>query len=98
MRSDWGMDESADMPSRTLKTPEQVKADFHRKGLSVAKWAQQHKVTPQMVYEILSGSERRTCLRGQSHRVAVLLGLKQGELLPAGDTSSMNVVPDRIAA
>ena len=83
-------------PLPGVKTPAEVKAEFARKGISVSKWAQQHKVHRQLVYEILSG--RIACLRGESHRVAVLLGLKQGEITPANDTSSMNVVADRIAA
>jgi gp16 family phage-associated protein len=81
----------------SLKTAAQVKAEFAERGVSVAKWAKQHKVHRQLVYEILSG-RNRACLRGQSHRVAVLLGLKHGQLSDLEDTSAMNAVPDRIAA
>jgi gp16 family phage-associated protein len=63
-----------------LKKPEDVRADFDRKGISIAAWARQHGVNRTLVYEILAGSPRRSCRRGQSHRVAVLLGLKDGVL------------------
>lgn len=63
-----------------LKTPEQARAEFERKGLSISAWARQRGVPASLVYEILRGNPRRRCLRGQSHRVAVLLGIKDGEL------------------
>ena len=69
--------------SRPLKTPAQARAEFVRKGVSIAAWARDNKVQPNLVYEILRGSSRRRCLRGQSHRVAVLLGIKAGELAGA---------------
>lgn len=59
------------------KTREQVRAEFEHRGVSLAGWARQHKVSASLVYEILRNPKRR-CMRGQSHRVAVLLGLKQG--------------------
>lgn len=63
-----------------LKTPAQARAEFERRGLSIAAWAGQNGVHANLVYEILAGNPRRRCLRGQSHRVAVLLGLKLGEI------------------
>ena len=66
-----------------IKTPAQVRAEFERKGLSVAAWARKNKLNPSLVYEILRGAEHRRCLRGQSHRAAVLLGIKDGELSEA---------------
>lgn len=64
---------------RTLKTPAQAKAELAHKGLSVASWARAHKVGRSLVYEILAG--RKKCLRGDSHKVAVLLGMKAGEIV-----------------
>jgi len=64
---------------RTLKTPDQARADFERRGLSIAAWARAHKVGRSLVYEILAG--RKKCLRGDSHKVAVLLGMKAGEIV-----------------
>lgn len=68
-----------------LKTPAQARAEFERKGLSISAWARQHGVHANLVYEILRGNARRRCLRGQSHRVAVLLGIKDGELPTAAN-------------
>jgi len=79
-----------------LKTPEAVRAEFERKGISIAEWARQHSVSRTLVYEILAGSQRRTCRRGQSHRIAVLLGIKAGELVTSA--KALNVTPDRAAS
>jgi len=63
----------------TLKTPAQARAEFDRRGQSISAWARQHKVGRSLVYEILAG--RKKCKRGASHKVAVLLGLKLGEIV-----------------
>lgn len=65
------------------RTPAEAKAEFARKGLSIRAWALKHNLPPTLVYEILRGNERRRCLRGASHRAAVLLGIKDGELAEA---------------
>jgi gp16 family phage-associated protein len=64
------------------KTKAHVKAreKFSRTGLSISDWAQQHGFNRSLVYEVLAG--RKKCHRGDSHRIAVMLGIKQGELLP----------------
>ena len=62
-----------------LKTHKQARAEFDRKGISIASWAREHRVSRSLVYEILAG--RKKCNRGASHRVAVLLGLKAGEIV-----------------
>ena len=87
--------------TKRLKTPEQARAEFERRGLSIAAWAGQNGVHANLVYEILAGNPRRRCLRGQSHRVAVLLGLKAGELggsPNASNDGSPSVKPTRRAA
>src|SRR5574337_2100334 len=60
------------------RTPEQARAEFERRGVSIAAWARDHGVSRSLVYEILAG--RKKCHRGDSHRIAVLLGLKDGTL------------------
>jgi gp16 family phage-associated protein len=72
------------------KTAAQVRAEFAKCGLSVASWSRDHGFHPSLVYEILNGNERRRCLRGKSHRVAVLLGMKHGELV--SESSAVNAV------
>ncbi len=49
---------------------------FHRSGKSVKDWADAHGFSPSLVYGILAG--KHPCHRGQSHKVAVLLGIKDG--------------------
>ena len=64
---------------KKLKSLEQARAEFERKGMSIAAWARQHKVGRSLVYEVLAG--RKKCKRGDSHKVAVLLGIKHGEIV-----------------
>lgn len=59
-----------------LRTGEQVRDEFHRRGLSISEWARSRGYSAQLVYQVLAG--RKRCLRGQSHAIAVTLGLKEG--------------------
>jgi len=61
------------------KTREQVKEEFARKGVSIREWALANGFSPKLVYEILANPVR-VCKRGQSHKIAVRLGLKKGEI------------------
>ncbi len=66
-----------------LKTRKQIREEFARKGWSYTGWARSHRYTPNLVIEIINDSDtnpRRKCLRGESHNVAVQLGLKEGEI------------------
>ena len=62
-----------------VRTSSEVRAEFARKGLSIAGWARKHGFGRSLVYEVLSG--RKKCHRGQSHKIAVLLGMKDGEIV-----------------
>lgn len=62
--------------SRLAKTPDEVRADLDRRGKSVREWAREHGFSDRIVYEVLRG--RLKGRRGQTHKVAVLLGLKDG--------------------
>lgn len=59
-----------------LRTPAEVRAELERKGVSIAAWATANGFNPNLVHEILSG--RRNPTYGQSHNIAVKLGLKAG--------------------
>lgn len=65
--------------SKAIRTPEEVRADFQRKGLSISAWAKEHGFGRATVHAVLSG--RLAGRIGQSHRVAVLLGIKDGEII-----------------
>lgn len=51
-----------------------AKEGFHLRGESVAAWALRHGFSAHTVYQVLSG--KSLAVRGDSHRVAVALGLK----------------------
>lgn len=51
-----------------------VKRQFYDEGVSVVDWARQHGFDVHLVYGVLSGRSRAS--RGESHRIAVALGLK----------------------
>lgn len=59
-------------------TIDDVRAEFKKRGISVSEWARLRGVSAQLTYQILAG--RKVGLRGQSHEIAVLLGLKPGLL------------------
>ena len=59
-----------------LRSLEEIDRVFDRRGVSKADWAREHGIRPGVVYEIFS--RRSSCKRGEAHRAAVLLGLKEG--------------------
>ena len=61
-----------------LRTAEEVRAEFQRKGVSISSWAQANNFSTNLVFEVLSG--RKKCTRGQTHNIAVKLGMKEGEI------------------
>lgn len=65
------------MEKKTRRSPQQVQAWFHENGISVAEWSARHGFSPVLVYAVMKG--KRKCLRGESHRIAVMLGLKGAE-------------------
>lgn len=59
-----------------LRTPEEVKKLFEYHGVSISAWARENGFSTQLVYRVLNG---KSAMRlGQSHRIAVKLGLKKG--------------------
>lgn len=66
-----------------LKTRQQVREEFSRKGWSYSAWARKYNYSTSLVLDILKDNDanpRRKCLRGESHNIAVQLGLKEGEV------------------
>lgn len=59
-------------------SPNQVRQVFENSGISIAEWARVKGFSAQLVYRVLSGKHRAT--RGQSHRIAVELGIKLGNI------------------
>lgn len=71
------------MKPRTLKTPQDVKEEFLRTGTSSAEWARVHGFDPATVNQVINGRNAGT--RGVGHKIAVLLGLKDGVILSQED-------------
>lgn len=61
---------------KKLKTVEEVREDFRIRGISISQWARQHRLSEAIVSGVLRGEKKG--LRGESHRAAVLLGIKDG--------------------
>ncbi|WP_409302195.1 DNA-binding protein [Pseudomonas sp. KCJK8993] len=62
----------------TEQACQEARARLARQGISARDWAQQHTFNPSTVYAVLNGQKK--CLRGEAHRAAVLLGIKDGEI------------------
>lgn len=62
------------LKSACQRSPTEAQQWFVDQGLAVSDWAISRGFNPALVYAVLHG--RRKCLRGQSHRIAVALGLK----------------------
>lgn len=61
-----------------MKTSEQVRADFRQNGVTVNAWAKKHGFRPQAVSLVINGKLK--CYYGNAHKIAVLLGLKAGDV------------------
>jgi gp16 family phage-associated protein len=60
----------------TEQACQEARARLASQGISAKDWAEQHDFTPSTVYAVLNGQKK--CLRGEAHRAAVLLGIKDG--------------------
>ncbi|KVD99668.1 hypothetical protein WI91_02415 [Burkholderia vietnamiensis] len=67
----------------SLKSLEEVRAEFDRHGISVASWAKKHGIPRNIVIGILKGKLKGK--RGHAHNAAVLLGLKEGVVTEKDD-------------
>lgn len=64
--------------TKPVITPDEAKADFVRRGITIKEWCDKHNVNYQTARDILNG--RIKGRSGEAHRVAVLLGVKDGVL------------------
>ncbi|OQW42102.1 MAG: hypothetical protein A4S12_06950 [Proteobacteria bacterium SG_bin5] len=60
-----------------------VRARFHAHGVNASEWARRQGYPVKLVHQVLSG--RRSCRRGQSHQIAVALGIKDGPIAEAAE-------------
>jgi len=57
-------------------TPEQAREALNRRGMSIAEFSRKHDLNKNLVSDLLNG--RIKGRRGEAHRAAVLLGIKDG--------------------
>lgn len=56
-------------------TPQQVKQNFNQNGVTFSDWAKSRGFDRNKVYMVLNGANKGK--RGEGHRIAVALGIKQ---------------------
>lgn len=61
-----------------MKTIGQVKEELNRRGETVAHWARKHNFSIDHVRAVLRGKAKGRW--GESHKIAVILGIKDGEI------------------
>lgn len=66
---------------------------FRLHGISITKWARHHGFPPAQVYAVLGQRTRGD--RGDAHRIAVALGIKDGVVLPPG--AGLDLKPSNVA-
>lgn len=63
--------------STQMKTLEQAKAEFNKRDENVAQWARKNGFDPEHVRAVLYGRAKGKW--GESHKIAIKLGLKNNE-------------------
>lgn len=71
--------------SEKLTDTTRAKSLFELSGASIAEWARVRGFSAGLVYQVLQG--KRKCMRGQSHLIAIALGLKRGRQLNMDELS-----------
>lgn len=64
--------------SSSVRTPEEARQALKESGISITQWALSNGFSPNLVFEVLSG--RKKAIRGQAHKIAVKLGIKNGTI------------------
>lgn len=57
-----------------LKSKNQIKNEFRDKGITFSDWARKNNFSVELVYRVLKMN--RIPIRGESHKIAVKLGIK----------------------
>lgn len=70
------MQSSMSKAPRPLRTAQEVKKDFERRGITINQWARENGFWPAQVHQLLTGKSKGRY--GAAHRIAVRLGMKDG--------------------
>lgn len=68
------------MARKTPLTPDQVRQKFHNAGMTLTQWARDNGFPRQAVYRVMAGQDKARF--GQSHAIAIGLGLKLADDQP----------------
>ena len=60
-----------------MKTAQEVKDEFRKKGITFNAWARDKGFSPIAVHKVIHGKTK--CWYGNGHKIAVMLGMKDGE-------------------
>lgn len=71
-----------------VRSGQQVIEEFQTQGVAIADWARQHGFNPSLVYQVLKG--KHVPMRGESHKIAVALGMKRGTLSQTSITQNFS--------
>lgn len=72
-------------PPTFVRDLQQIRSTIEESGVSIAEWARANGFSTGLVYQVLEG--RRQCVRGQSRKIAIALGLRSGEALDVSELS-----------
>lgn len=67
------------MKAQKLRTPQEIRAEWLRKGLGQNDWARRHGFKPATVCQVMNG--KNSGARGTGHKIAVMLGIKDGVII-----------------
>jgi gp16 family phage-associated protein len=62
-----------------VRSIEEVRTEFAKTGTSISAWARENGVQARTVFYVLNSGGK--AYRGEAHKVAVLLGIKRGEIV-----------------
>lgn len=66
------------MKTQKTRTAQQIREDWLRKGVCQNEWARRNGFSTASVSHVLNG--RNAARRGVGHKIAVMLGMKDGEI------------------
>lgn len=67
------------MKTQFKRSPQEARKELEDQGISISRWAAKNGVSGNLAAAVLRGEQK--CVRGECHKIAVLLGIKDGSIL-----------------
>lgn len=67
------------MGTHKLRTPQEVRNEWYRQGITQSQWARQNGFPGSAVSQVLNG--KNSGKKGTGHKIAITLGIKDGEIV-----------------